>query len=162
MLKIFKYELNRETRVVNMPVLSRIIRVAHVDDNFYKGDFVWAIIDTEQSELQEIVLNETYMVALNAEPFDYSDYIKHEIRVKEKQEIEVNGFPVGAHEDDGKLYVYIQDKFTDCTDGSKKFKIAMFKTGQEIDIPLNKMVYLGLNRLWIIQELGLYTFLYND
>lgn len=162
MNKIFKYKVDDSGCSV-IPKNSHVIRAAHVDDGFYKGDFLWAIIDTED-------LNETISFNLkdSIDPITKMswyeslniDFIpkgaRYQIAVKEKQVIPLRGIPYGAHEEDGKIYVYY---FEDIRMSIEYYRIAVYKTGQEIDIPLEKLQYLGLNRIWIIQELGLYTFL---
>jgi len=132
-----------------MPESANILRIDYVDDGFYKGDFVWAIVNvgvpsierkvTPPSAKHNTELAETRLI---------------ELRVKEKQTIRSNGIPIRAGEADGKIYV-------ECLDGefSQEHQIAVYKTGQPIDLDVGRLVYLGINRLWIVQELGLYTFL---
>jgi hypothetical protein len=160
MYKIFKYEVDRQSGKVNMPVFEAILRVAHVDDGFYKGDFVWAIVNVENPAFEQF-LEHHLLVQLHygedktSDFFDPHEFEKQELRVKEKQTIEVPGILCGAGEEDGKIYVHYIP-----TDSSERtYDIVVFKTGQEIDVPVERLKYLGLNRLWIIQELGLYTFL---
>lgn len=59
---------------------------------------------------------------------------------------------------DGDIFVYCDPADQEV----RTWNIAVFKTGQRIDIDVDKLTYLGLNRLWIVQELGLYTFLVNE
>lgn len=148
MHKIFKYSYSPATQEASLPLSARVIRIDHVDDGFYKGDFVWAIVETGEPNVpQKLTLSPAW-------GWDLSEMEKVQLAVKEKQEIECANAPVYAHEDDGKIYAY-------CPRGTppQKYQIAVFKTGQEMDIHPDRLIYLGLNRLWIIQELGLYTFL---
>jgi hypothetical protein len=151
MYKIFKYKLNPDL-TVEMPHRARILRVAHVDDGFYKGDFVWAIVDTTWPNVWINLSGTIWSSSIRNGPHNAVGY-RQELRVKEKQEIFLPGYPYDAQEDNGKIYVYHE-----AGGNPANYKIAVFKTGQEIDIPIDKLQYLGLNRLWIIQELGLYTF----
>ncbi len=152
MHKIFKYKIeNNHTRI---PIGAKVLRIDHVDDGFYKGDFLWAIVDVDQKEMVDFEWSgKPYSAARLPDPYYMG---QHELKVKEKQSISIYGYPCSAGEQDGKIYVYSDHE----TARSKldTYDIAVFKTGQAIDIPIEKLRYLGLNRLWIIQELGLYTF----
>lgn len=152
MTKIFKYPFDPDTLEVEMPQRAWILRIDHVDDGFYKGDFLWAVVNTEDPKVRQRL--DKYLVEIvrrvNVPPAGCG---KIELRVKEKQTVERTGSLCGAGEEDGKIYVY-EDGFGSLGES----QVAVFKTGQEIDVPIEKLRYLGLNRLWIIQELGLYTF----
>lgn len=156
MKKIFKYNYNRETGEVEMPRDAIILRLDHVDDGFYKGDFLWAIVDPKHSKIKRNIHS----------PFPYSrseTYQQENVRtiklkVKEKQIVVIPGKPLQVEENDGEIIL----KFSlDLKNPPSEYKIAFFKTGQPIDIDLSKSQYLGLARIWIVQELGLYTFLYE-
>lgn len=155
MHKIFKYDYDREMQRAILPTNAKILRVDHVDDGFYKGDFVWAIVDTNETEKVSVTIP-VYWLHENLNPL-HIYYRAEELKVKEKQEITIKGIPMSAGEGDGKIFVYYAG-----TEEEKTYKIGVFKTGQEIDVPVEKLRYLGLNRLWIVQELGLYTFLIED
>lgn len=145
MHKIFKYTFD-ENGVTQIPLQSEIIRMDHVDDGFYKGDFVWAIVDTDKlSVTREVRYQQDSIPAI---PHGAQ---AREIAVKEKQIIS-NFYPSLAREVDGKLYVY------GCEDLGTEYEICVFKTGQPIDVDISSYSYIGLCRLWIVQELGLYTF----
>ncbi len=153
--KIFKYSIDPVTRIAKMPK-GQILRVDYVDDGFYKGDFVWQIVETSNKELFDAHLP-TVSWSLRPRPENLSSFERKELKVKEKQEILSYGEPFYAEEDDGKMFVYCRNARE-----LRYSKIAVFKTGQKIDIPIEKLTYLGLNRLWIIQELGLYSFKYHE
>jgi len=155
--KIFKYSIDPVTRIAEMP-RGQGLRVDYVDDGFYKGDYVWAIVDSNDKDKFDFPFPSSKW-SKSPRPENLSFFEKKELKVKEKQEILSYGEPFYAEEDDGKMFVYCGE-----TDRSyeKSHKIAVFKTGQKIDLPLEKMTYLGLNRLWIIQELGLYVFKYHE
>lgn len=162
MKKIFKYDYDRETGRVVMPENASVIRIAHVDDGFYKGDFLWAIVTVgdanverfvTETALREILYPELLKTAMPlAAPGTFE---RVELRVKEKQTVSTKGYPIAAGEEDGKLYLYCA--VSPLSEGD--YEIAFYKTGQEIDIPVKNLRYVGLNRIWIIQELGLYTFI---
>ena len=148
MKKIFKYTYNPETRTASLPEDAVILRVDYVDDGFYKGHFVWAIVTVGEPNVERSVEpiscwkpDGSYMT------------VSTELRVKEKQTITTYGLPVKAGEQDGKLYVHCLH------DGPKQeHQIAFYKTGQIIDLPVEKLEYVGFSRLWIVQELCLYVF----
>lgn len=146
MKKIFKYKYCPISKTAVMPLDAQILRVDHVDDGFYKGDFVWAIVEVGDENIEKVIESAPKQIPIT----DFPNIV--ELRVKEKQIINTMGYPCGAGEIDGKIYI-------GCVgDLEHESTIAVYKTGQEIDLPVEKLVYLGLNRLWIIQELGLYTF----
>jgi hypothetical protein len=163
MNKIFKYEITKNgggLDVITAPEQRTTIRIDHVDDGFYKGDFLWAIVDTASENVTQPVtqLDYEYTNHLNwiKNTKQTHQFSRRELAVKEKQTIN-SGKPVFAEEDDGKLYVYC------LLDGPiEERTICFYKTGQEIDMPVDELIYIGINRLWIVQELGLYTFVYED
>jgi hypothetical protein len=128
------------------PYNIRIIRQDHVDDGFYKGDFVWGIVDSYDKADHLFVYNPDKH--LDAEYL--SQFMRVPLPVKEKQSITC-GKPIYAGETDGIINIYTAGEI-------KPRQIVLYKTGQEITEPIEKLRYIGLNRLWIIQELGLYTF----
>lgn len=163
MNKIFKYKITKNedgVDVITAPNQRTTIRIDNVDDGFYKGNFLWAIVDTTSKNFTQPVTQ------LDYEYPKYIDWIKNtrtthnldkiELSVKEKQIIK-SGKPVFAEEGDGKLYIYCL-----IDDPIKERTICFYKTGQEIDMPVDELIYIGINRLWIVQELGLYTFVYED
>ena len=156
MKKIFKYPV--EDGFAVMPKENQLLRVDYVSDSQYEGWFAWAIIDTDNliQTANRFVGRE---LEISAAPRSCAEGLtRHEIRVKEKQEICLLSPPVFAEEDDGKIYIYTEDEVVK----RKKYTIHLYKTGQEIDIPIEKLTYIGLNRVWIVQELGLYTFCSED
>lgn len=155
MLKIFKYKYDRETNSAIMPDYKLVLRIEHVDDGFYKGDFIWAIVDPTDTFLSEKKFNLGF--PYNAAPKQSAEnLVPVRIKVKEAQKIKC-GEPVFAQEKDGDIYIY-----TEPHTKIKEHEIVVYKTGQEIREDLNKLKYIGLNKIWIIMELGLYTFLKND
>lgn len=166
MFKIFKYPLDLKTGIVVMPENARIIRVDHVNDKFYNGDFVWAIVQVGDPSievnlhgtkwLKHKLVTDTYAIAPQK---SYNPYHVERLPlgVKEKQSVDIIGHVVGAGEEDGRIFLeYYHDEAKHET-----LNLAFYKTGQEIDIPVEKLEYIGLCRLWIIQELGLYCFRIN-
>ena len=83
---------------------------------------------------------------------------KYSIPTKEKYEIEL---PKGAQiirvqDVDGKFFLWaivnIEEEETD-----KRF-LEFYKTGQPIETPLERLIFLGTCKLFIMQELCLYVF----
>lgn len=179
MNKIFKYTIAPNGRVY-MPKDHTLLRVDYVDDGFYKGNFVWAIVDSEDQDMEHIKLDcieydsyqtvtdptvHEYMIrihtySLSPKPELLECYDKTQLAVKEKQTVELDGKPEFAEDDNGMMYIY--SRKDNRWGHTNPYKIAVYKTGQEIIEPLDKLQYLGLNKLWIMQELGLYTFLVKD
>lgn len=131
----------------------------HVDDGFYKGDFCWAIVDTDD-------LENLFEVKYDPEKYSLDSFrdkrvfsiresegilVSRSLAVKEKQVIS-GIIPSFVEETQGTLNV------CGVGDSDSKYEICFFKTGQEIDIPVKEYEYIGLCRLWIVQELALYTF----
>lgn len=153
MKKIFKYDYDKETGEVKIPLGAEILRIDHVDDGFYKGDFLWAIVDTQEECVRQYISPSMGFpfCAGRGDLIPKCEAIK--IKIKEDQIVKC-GTPVYAQEKDGDIFIY------SLPDGVSEKRILVFKTGQEIPVDTDRLTYLGLNRLWIIQELGLYTFLY--
>ena len=155
MNKIFKYTIT-DGKIL-APKDIKIIRCDHVDDGFYKGDFAWGIVDANDKEMVEREV--IFPFSLNKKPKSFDGLNRIQLSVKEKQTIIINGKPLYAEDDDGKMFVYYEK--SNPLDGAweSEYEIVVYKTGQEITEPLDELVYLGLNKLWIMQELGLYTFI---
>lgn len=150
MNKIFKYEIKEgKTKI---PKGARILRIDHVDDGFYNGDYLWAIVDTEEKEMLDFNWDGNMYSAART-PDNYM--LPFRIKVKEKQSVQFPDFKIKcAGEFDGEIRLWCEPD----PGNRKTTEIVVYKTGQEIDIPIDKLKYLGLNRLWIVMELGLYTF----
>ena len=143
---IYKYE--SKNGLVTLPKKAIILRQDHVDDGFYLGDFVWAIVDSTDTDMWTIHFKQD----------SYTDgqwlakLYRVQVAVKEKQEVLCRQ-PIFAQETDGHINIYCADWGEE-----KEHTIVVYKTGQQIKEDVSSLMYLGLNRLWIIQELGLYTF----
>jgi hypothetical protein len=165
MHKIFKYkveELNGKFFTF-MPDNAILIRMGDVHDDFYDGSFIWAIVNTKDKRLPREVDYREW--SANPRPDNFGSLNSVQLRIKEKQETDLTlGTPVYAQDIDGKLWLYMKPSFNPFPKGSdfKKYKIVFYKTGQEITEDVSKLKYLGLCRLWIMQELGLYTFLVEE
>lgn len=146
-MKIFKYTaklISDGNWIVDAPLDIKLLRFDYVDDGFYKGQFAWGIVNPDSPTVKQVVTPPT-------------DTVKGEhciqMAVRECQTIIIPGHPYTAGEIDGFLYVYYLPGI------DRRYTIVTYKTGQEILIPVDKLKYLGLCRLWIMQELGLYTFM---
>lgn len=155
MKKIFKYNLSyiQDELYASIPDM-KVIRTDYVDDGFYKGNFIWGIVDTDklQTSLQridakppeEVDINED---TLNSIPIGVCE--KQIVRCSEDAELK-------AFSHEGRFYLME-------IDGSlHKFKdveIVMYKTGQEIKENIDDLEFIGCCRLWIMQELMLYVFI---
>ena len=163
MKKIFKYEAERSKCgkwFVSMPEGSRIIRMSRVDDSQYNGDFVWAIIDTSEACVAQEI---DYIPTSEVEEYNIDYPQIRNLKIKEKQKIESVFPPTYACCVDGLPYVFCGEKnqYLDLMSQpiEKTWSLAFYKTGQEIDILTNKLEYIGVCKLNIVQELALYTFL---
>lgn len=155
MHKIFKYKLT-ESRTVELPINAKIIRIDHVNDGYYHGDFVWAIVDPEEKEKETLKFDEAYVSRMMKEVNKdhlYNDLTPVRIRITEVQEVELPGHAVSAGGVDGDIFLYC-DEYDD-----RKDVVHLYKTGQSFKIHPDKLRYVGLNTIWIKQELGLYTFI---
>jgi hypothetical protein len=144
MKAIYKYRA--ENGLVVLPSEAIVLRQDHVDDGFYLGDFVWAIVDTDAP----VDTMMPYHKDKTIDQFRKDQFNRVLLPVKEKQIITC-GKPVYAGETDGLINIY-------CAGDVRPRKIVVYKTGQKITEDIASLRYIGLNRLWIIQELGLYTF----
>lgn len=139
------------------PEFIQVLRIDHVDDGQYKGDFIWGIVDTDNLEIKERCYFQDfpYSAGKSLDELKHSPNIKSlKLKVKEKQTILISGYLLGASETDGEIFVHYLDL------GSAPFEetIVLYKTGQEITEDVDKLDYLGLGRLWIGQELAVYVF----
>ena len=83
---------------------------------------------------------------------------KYELSVQEKQVIELpqNAEIIRVQDVDGKFYLWAIVN-TDLEHPIEKRALEFYKTGQPIE-QIDSLVYLGLCKLFIMQELGLYVF----
>ena len=164
MKKIFKYQVSRNTGTdsVTMPLGAQIVRMADVNDKFYSGSFVWAIVDTSEACIAQQI---DYKSQGEFDSYDVHDRpICKILKIKEKQEVLMARRPSAAKCVDGLPYVFggKRGEYVDyqAEEGNlKPYRLAFYKTGQEIDLPVSKLEYIGVCKLQIIQELALYTFL---
>lgn len=180
MKKIFKYKVYKKVHgqferqfckeeiedhsvcYINAPHNAKIIRRDYVKDSQYEGNFVWCIVDTEdENEWQEIEFRKTLKNDWHERSFFPFDELGcHRLSVKEEQRFTHYGDIVGCadHNNDGNMYIYTNMHEFSQEGEVKTSTIVAYKTGQEIIHDVEKMMYLGLCRLWIVQELGLYMF----
>ena len=149
-MKILKYDINdysgSKKSIRTLPKGSDILRVDHVDDGFYKGNFVWAI-PSNSKEAETEIPSLGYLKSGDRMPLDGL-----KIKVKEEQVVRCPHI-LQAYELDGELFVW----FTNHDNQIKEQKVKMVKTGQEFELE-DGYRFVGLNRLWIVQELALYVF----
>jgi hypothetical protein len=159
-MKIFKYELKKSgsNYTCELPLLHKMIRTDHVDDGFYKGDYLWAIVNPNHERVAQTI-NLQLGYSLKEKPDGWEEIHMQQIAVKEKQTVRLAGKPLYSQSENGLMYVYYH---LDKNNESRDYTICVYKTGQEIKESLDKLEYLGINKLWIFQELALYTFLLKD
>lgn len=84
---------------------------------------------------------------------------KYPVPVREKYDIELpKGATIIRVEDvDGLFFLWaiVNPEETD----TQIFYLEFYKTGQPIETPVDDLKYLGLCKLFVMQELGLYCFL---
>lgn len=156
MKKIFKYDLKiggegqDQCWYANCPK-GRVIRTDYVDDGFYKGNFVWIIVDSEDKDIQERKIQ-----WINNTPIKTGNNIQ--IGVLEKQFIIL---PVGCtinsvYDAEGMFWLDYTEPKTPL--GLQRVCIKGYKTGQEIVDNIDNMEYINFCRIWIKQELCIYFF----
>ncbi len=141
---------------MELPINAKIIRIDHVNDGYYHGDFVWAIVDPEEKRKEVIEFEQTYVETMMKEANKehlFNDLTPVRLRVTEVQEVTLPGQAVSAGEVDGDIFLYC-DEYEDRND-----TVHLYKTGQSFKLHPDKLRYVGMNRIWIKQELGLYTFI---
>ena len=159
-MKIFKYQLEERNGkyYTSMPSQSQIIRTDYVDDGYYKGHFVWAIVNPEHENVEREVSfkpSSTYNIS-------FPMLKKEQLGVLEKQEIQIpaDSNVVGVFDRSGKLYARLSGGLI--FDKLKTVKICFYKTGQEITENVSNLKYIGWCRLFIKQELALYAFVQTN
>lgn len=87
---------------------------------------------------------------------------KYELRIKEKQEIElpINAEIIRVDDVDGKFFLWaiVEPPKEDEEPETETRYLEFYKTGQQIETPTLNLHYLGFCKLFIMQELGLYVF----
>jgi hypothetical protein len=156
MYKIFKYDLliggegQDQYFYANCPS-GRVIRTDYVDDGYYKGNFVWIIVDPEDKNIQPRRIE-----WINNTPIKAGNNIQ--IGVLEKQVVYI---PVGStinsiYDSEGMFWLGYTEPKTSL--GLQRVVIKGYKTGQEILDNVDNLEYIGWCKLWIKQELAVYFF----
>jgi len=159
MRKIFKYELlihdigEYQYFFAHCPK-GKVIRTDYVDDGYYKGHFVWIIVDPEDKDIKE-----RKIAWINNIPVQTGN--NKQIAVLEKQFILL---PVDCtinrvYDAEGMFWLDYTSPIADY--GLQRVCIKGYKTGQEILDNIDDLEYIGFCKLWILQELGVYFFRVN-
>ena len=159
-MRIFKYK--NENGRARLPIGATIIRCDYIskEDGAGKcGHFVWAIVNENENEFEFVKTKMKFTAAPNLAELEIEEEELSEIQlgVCEKQKIKIRGVPVGVETRNGQIY--LQYYFGMENMALNEIEIAFFKTGQEIDVDISEYHYIGIAKLKIIQELGLYTFI---
>ena len=153
--KIFKYDLFQENDkwYAECPV-GQVIRTDYVNDGFYKGNFVWIIVDPDDKNKSK---REISWIKTKTKQ-DFVDYPSNQLSILERQHVLMRdgAKPVGVADVNGRFYLYYD--YEEFNWDTIYLEIRGYKTGQEIDIPEEQLEYLGLCRLWMKQELAIYFF----
>lgn len=152
MYKIFKYPAGYEHGKLYawMPE-GKIIRSGWVEDNQYKGYWVWAVVDEEDK-----VFKKTFIDSKKIE-VDCDDLRKIQLGILEEQEIAIKSTMIVTDimVEEGKIYLYYNfSSSQEC----EPVKILGYKTGQKIPYHPDNMFYLGCAPLVISDEICIYFF----
>ena len=143
------YDGNRKAWWAMMPE-GEIIRTEKIEDDTYKGFWVWAVVDDKAP-----VKLRTFQWKNKPEPHNF--YSEIQLGVLESQEVEVKDYPF--HQDikvvDGKIYF----QYDDVAYRPVKLHIVGFKTGQEIRVDISRYEYVGFASLVIKNEIAIYFFM---
>lgn len=160
MFKIFKYNAvlnDKKEYVATIPKTAVPIRCDFVNDGYYLGYFVWAIVNTENQELETRVI--PYFSISKGKNNKYNKLIgileDQTVFIPNKPEY-VDFGPDGlarCYCDNSNIYNYTK---------YEHYKLIGRKTGQEIGYSPDQLTYLGMLKIWIKQELGIYMFLVKD
>lgn len=88
---------------------------------------------------------------------------KYELKIKEKQEIELpeKAKIIRVDDIDGKFFLWaivnVSKEEDEEIETEMRF-LEFYKTGQSIETPIENLKYIGFCKLFIMQELGLYVF----
>lgn len=153
-MKIFKYDLyKKDGKWFAKCPQGQIIRTDYVNDDYYKGYFVWIIVNpgdkNEEREIEWVNKSEDYFTSAR-------------IGILEKQIIHSTMSPVGCFDNSGYLNIKlgVSDNL-EIPRVLKAYRIHLYKTGQEILEPIENLNYIGFMKIWIKQELCLYCFYEN-
>lgn len=151
-MRILKYPCgwdgNRKAWWAMMPE-GEIIRTEHLEDECYKGYWVWAIVGDEPAKLR------TFQWKNKPKPHNFNSQIQ--LGVLESQQIEVKDYPFDQDVKviDGKIYF----QYDDVAYRPTKLHITGFKTGQNIPVDISKYEYVGFAPLKIKDEIAIYFFM---
>lgn len=166
--KIFKYSasITEDGYNANLPKTSVIIRC----DKVATEHFVWAIVDPEDKIYEPKTVDPNSFIRNRPDNLSYGN-----IGIIEEQILDLpnppeyvefgDGFAFAYYErarDDQKEEVYSPFSGFDTITKLKRYKLIGRKTGQEIGYSPDQLTYLGMLKIWIKQELGIYMFLVRD
>jgi hypothetical protein len=85
--------------------------------------------------------------------------LKYELRIKEKQEIElpISAKIIRVDDVDGNFFLWAIANSEKDAETEVRY-LEFYKTGQPIETPSKNLKYIGFCKLFIMQELGLYVF----
>lgn len=152
MYKIFKYPAGYEHGKLYawMPE-GKIIRSGWVEDNQYKGYWVWAIVDPEDKNFKKTFID------IKKEDVNLNKLSRIQLGILEEQSISVKSTLIKTEIMvlEGKIYLYYNETMTH---EEELIKIVGYKTGQKIPYHPDNMFYLGCAPLVIKDEICIYFF----
>lgn len=159
MHKVFKYDLyQRDNKWFFMgPKNAIVIRTDEIHDQYYDGIFCWAIVDPDDKEMVE------HETAFSPSNFDFNRNTKKLLGFLEEQYIEIpNRCKIdGLKSENGLAFLHYHTLFENNYE-TKRVKLILRKTGQEIGYPIDKLIYIGWLFIFIKQELAVYGFLVDE
>jgi hypothetical protein len=157
MYKIFKYPVWEDNgrNHITIPENHKVIRLEYVDDGFYKGWFVWAIVDPHDTTMISKTVNLSAADAQYIAP--KPKYLQ--IGLMEDQDIYLpsNCFITEVKFIFGKCYIFYEE-FCASKGTYTKYNLKGRKTGQELGFDPEEYSYIGCLKPWIKQELCVYVF----
>lgn len=161
---IYKYEVYPRDKYsddlcVAAPDNFKIIRVEHVNDDSYNGLFCWGILDLDNvGAAHNFIIDESLNINRYFSDFNYVLPLK----TQSDFTLPAGIVPVYVQNDNGYMKIYCKKLESYGVVSTKKplvtYDIIMVKTGQIIDVDLMSMQYLGILKIIVGQELGLYVF----
>jgi len=157
MYKIFKYPVWEDNgrNHITIPVKHKTIRLEYVDDGFYKGWFVWAIVDTQHTTMISKTVNLSAADAQYIAP--KPKYMQIGLLEEQIVYIPSNCFITNVSFIEGKCYLFYEE-YTLSKGTYTGYSLKGRKTGQELGFDPEEYNCVGWLKPWIKQELCVYVF----
>jgi hypothetical protein len=161
MYKIFKYPVWEDNGIshVVIPENHKVIRLEYVDDGFYKGWFVWAIVDPHDTTMISTLIRKNFKLPTTEAQYITPKPKYMQIGLLEEQTVYIpsNCLITNVSFIEGKCYLFYEE-YTLSKGTYTGYSLKGRKTGQELGFDPEEYNCVGWLKPWIKQELCVYMF----